>query len=60
LGCPILWRSKQQQSVTLSSLEAEYVALLEAAKEIRFIAQVLESLGIKVKYPIQVNVDNVE
>jgi hypothetical protein len=59
LGCPIVWKSKQQQSVTLSSSEAEYVALSEAAKEIKFVAQVLESIGIKVKYPITVHVDNI-
>jgi Reverse transcriptase (RNA-dependent DNA polymerase) len=59
LGCPLVWKSKQQQSVTLSSSEAEYVALSEAAKEIKFIAQTVESIGIKVKYPIQVFVDNV-
>jgi hypothetical protein len=59
LGCPVVWRSRQQQSVTLSSSEAEYVALSEAAKELKFIAQTLESIGIKVKYPITVFVDNV-
>jgi Reverse transcriptase (RNA-dependent DNA polymerase)/gag-polypeptide of LTR copia-type len=59
LGCPLVWKSKQQQSVTLSSSEAEYVALSEAAKEIKFIAQTIESIGIKVKYPITVYVDNV-
>jgi hypothetical protein len=59
LGCPIVWKSKQQQSVTLSSSEAEYVALSEAAKELKFVAQTLESIGIKVKYPITVFVDNV-
>jgi hypothetical protein len=59
LGCPIVWKSKQQQSVTLSSSEAEYVALSEAAKELKFIAQTLESIGITVKYPITVFVDNV-
>lgn len=32
---PIFWRSKSQKSVTLSLSEAEYVALLEAAKEIK-------------------------
>jgi hypothetical protein len=59
MGCPIVWRSKQQQSVTLSSTEAEYVALSEATKEIKFVTQVLESIGIKVKYPIIVHVDNI-
>ena len=59
MDCPIVWRSKQQSSVTLSSTEAEYVALSEAAKEIKFISQVLVSMGMKVKYPIIVKVDNV-
>jgi hypothetical protein len=59
MNCPILWRSKQQDSVTLSSTEAEYVALSEAAKEIKFVYQVMVSLGIPVKLPIIVKVDNV-
>jgi hypothetical protein len=59
LRCPVIRKSKQQQSVTLSSSEAEYVALSEAAKELKFVAQTLESIGIKVKYPITVLVDNV-
>jgi len=45
--------------VTLSSSEAEFVALSEAAKEIKFIVQVLLSIGIEVEMPIIVRVDNV-
>jgi hypothetical protein len=59
LGVPICWKSKTQRSVTLSSSEAEFVALSEAAKEIKFIVQVLHSIGISVKIPIIVRVDNV-
>jgi hypothetical protein len=59
MGCPIIWRSKQQSSVALSSSEAEYFALSEATKEIKFMAQVLESVGIVVHYPITVFVDNI-
>jgi hypothetical protein len=36
LGAPILWRSKVQASVALSSTEAELYALSEAAKECKF------------------------
>ena len=43
----------------MSSLEAEYVALVEAGKEIKFVIQVLESLMIKVELPIVVRVDNI-
>jgi hypothetical protein len=59
LGVPISWRSRQQRSVVLSSSEAEFVSLSEAAKEIKFIYQILVSMGLKVKTPIVVNVDNV-
>ena len=59
MNCPVIWKSKQQSSVTLSSTEAEYVALSEAAKEIKFLYQVLQSLGIQVMLPIVVNIDNI-
>ena len=58
-GVPISWRSKAQRSVTLSSSEAEWVALSEAVKEIMFVVQLLESMKIKVKLPVTVRVDNV-
>ncbi len=48
-----------QRSVTLSSSKAEWVALSEAVKEIMFVLQLLESMKIKVKLPITVQVDNV-
>ena len=44
--------------VAQSSTEAEYIALSETAKEVKFVYQVLVSLGIKVKLPIVVRVDN--
>jgi len=59
MGVPIVWKSKAQRSVTLSSSEAEYVALSEAAKEVKFVYQLLTSIGIKVKLPITIRVDNV-
>jgi hypothetical protein len=58
-GVAISWKSKGQKSVTLSSSEAEYVALSEAAKEVKFVFQVLTSMGIKVATPIVIYVDNV-
>ena len=58
MGVPISWRSKGMKVVAQSSTEAEYIALSEAAKEIKFVYQVLISLGFKVKLPIIVGVDN--
>jgi hypothetical protein len=58
-GFPISWKSKAQPCVTLSSTEAEYVALNEAVREIKFIVQLLELIGIPIKKPTTVHVDNV-
>lgn len=58
-GCPVAWRSKGQKNVTLSSTEAEYVAISEVAQEILFISGILEFMNIKMEYPIVVNVDNI-
>ena len=59
MGVPICWRSKGQKSITLSSTEAEYIAMSECAKEIKFVHQLLTSMGIVVKSPIVVRVDNI-
>ena len=58
MGVPISWKSKGQKSVTLSSTEAEYVALSEVAKEVKFVYQLLDGMGMKVKLPIVIRVDN--
>ena len=58
MGVPISWRSKGMKVVAQSSTEAAYIALSETAKEVKFVYQVLVSLGIKVKLPIIVRVDN--
>jgi hypothetical protein len=59
MGCLIAWRSRSQKSVTLSSTEAEYVACSEAATEIIYVRNILEFCGLKIEYPILVNVDNI-
>ena len=59
LGIPVSWRSKLQKSVSRSSLEAEYIALSKAVREVMFIVQLLESMQVVVKYPVMVRVDNV-
>ena len=58
-GIPIAWRSKGMKSVVLSTTEAEYMALSEVVKELKFIVQLLETMNIKVVLPITVYVDNV-
>jgi hypothetical protein len=59
MNVPVCWRSKSQKGVTLSSTEAEYVAISEAVKEVKFIYYLLRDIGIEVKLPIIVKSDNV-
>jgi hypothetical protein len=59
LSVPICWQSKSQRSVSLSSSEAEFISLSEGAIETKFIVQVLITMGIDVKLPVIVHVDNV-
>lgn len=58
MGALVAWKSKSQTCVALSSTEAEYSAATEAAKEILFLTQLVESLDLEVKKPIKLFVDN--
>lgn len=58
-GVPIAWRSKAQQSVSLSSCEAEWYSMSEAIKDVIFVMHLCEGMGIAVSIPITVRVDNV-
>ena len=54
----ITWRSKKQQVVALSSTEAEYVALSEAAREACWLRSLFKELGYEQNYPTQIHGDN--
>ena len=43
----IIWMSRLQNSVALSTIEAEYMALVEAAKELMWLKIFLSELGIQ-------------
>ena len=58
-GIPIAWWSKGMKSVVLSTTEAEYMALSEVVKELKFIVQLLQTMNITVELPNTVHVDNV-
>ena len=47
------------KSVLLSTTEAEYVAVSEVVKKIKFLYQMLRSMEIKDPLTIKVQVDNV-
>ena len=44
-GCPILWSSKLQTEITLSTTEAEYVALSQAMREVLPIMDLMKELA---------------
>ena len=45
--------------MSLSSTEAEYMAISEVAMEIPYIVGILKFHSVKIKYPIEVNADNI-
>src|SRR6266536_446941 len=55
---PIAWRSKKQLTVALSSMEAEYMALVQAAQEAIWLQTLTTELEIGPKGPITIHSDN--
>ena len=44
-NCPVSWSSKKQKSVATSTMEAEYMAMCQAAKQSQWLAQLLRDMG---------------
>jgi hypothetical protein len=57
-GTLIAWKSRSQKNVTLSSTEAEYVAISEACTAIMYVVHLLKSINCKIEFPITLHVDN--
>jgi hypothetical protein len=57
-GAPISWTSKRQPTVALSSTEAEYMALTQAAKEATWLRRLLSDLGHPQENATVINEDN--
>ncbi len=47
----ITWKSTKQQTVALSSTEAEYMALGDAVKEVLWLSQLMVHIGLKLHSP---------
>jgi hypothetical protein len=57
-GGAISWSSTRQHCVTLSSTEAEYVALTEAAKEALWLRLFMEEIGHPLSTSLELRADN--
>ncbi|KAF7776722.1 hypothetical protein Agabi119p4_5115 [Agaricus bisporus var. burnettii] len=57
-GAAVGWSSKRQPFVTLSSTEAEFVAAVEAGKEIKWTRNILTEFGFPPTLPSTLFVDN--
>ena len=59
MDCLVAWKLRAQKNVTLSSSEAEYVAVLEICSEIKLIKMILTFLKIEIEEPVKIYCDNV-
>lgn len=57
-GGTISWACRKQASVSLSSTEAEYIALTETTQEILWLKVLCQDFNIKLNFPIQIQADN--
>lgn len=53
----IMWRSVKQNTVALSSTEAEYMSLADCSREVLWLKQLMQELGVR-SQSIEVRVDN--
>lgn len=58
MGCPVHWFSRTQNSVSMSSTEAEYFATCVAAREVMFVRELASDLNVKITGPTVIRTDN--
>ena len=54
----IAWRSKKQRTVSLSTTEAEYIALTEGAKQLVWLRRALQEFRVNQDQPTSIQSDN--
>ena len=57
-GVPISWKSRRQDSVALSTSEAEYVSVSEVDQEILYLRVILRDVGRSKTAPTNIYEDN--
>ena len=59
-GGGIAWRANKQDTVTMSSTEAELLALSQTAKEAIFISKLFKAMTLRLKEPLIIDCDNTQ
>ena len=57
-NCPVTFRSSTQKFVTLSVTKAESAAEVMVAQDMLYVYRLLQSIGLKVKLPMLLEMDN--
>ena len=57
-GCPIIWKSRKQTIITISTTEAEFINLTPTALSIKWIAQICAEAGYPQGAPLLVHTDS--
>lgn len=57
-GSPVIFKSRTQHNVSLSTAEAEYVALSLCVQEVLWLKHLLGEMGVEIKAPVPVFEDN--
>ena len=52
-GCPVIWTSKLQTEIALSTAEAEYIALSQATREIIPLINLLKELNEELTFGLK-------
>jgi Reverse transcriptase (RNA-dependent DNA polymerase) len=55
-GCPVVWVSKLQTEIALSTMEAEYVALSHSLRQLLHLRRVVEEIGKELGYQKELQV----
>ena len=57
-GAVVLWSCKKQNGVSLSTMEAEFIAASQAGRELLGLRQLFQELGIKIAEPMKLKMYN--
>ncbi|GMG36772.1 unnamed protein product [Ambrosiozyma monospora] len=57
-GAPVIWKSKKQHSIALSSTESEYISLSASVKDLLWLTQLLKTIHLQPQQITEIFEDN--